>query len=123
MGGCGCVHYTLYIPSSSYMQWGATAIAAAQVTPSVPPAAPTAAAAGTTTTTTAFTAPPSGGGDQDWNIAGTTTTTHDWAEDTGGDWGATEPKVYIIPNIANQVFIFTFLGHCWKLVNVAETLN
>lgn len=67
-------------------------MAASQVTPNVPPVAPATATAPTTATAnTGFTAP--SGGDQDWNIAGTTTTTHDWAEDAGGDWGATEPKV------------------------------
>ena len=54
------------------------------MTPGVPPVAPT-------PTGTGFTAP--SGGDQDWNMGTTSTTTHDWAEDTTGDWGTTEPKV------------------------------
>lgn len=67
--------------------WGATPMAASQVTPGVPPVAPAAAGTGTGTGT-GFSAP---GGDQDWNMAPASTTTHDWAED-GGDWGSTEPK-------------------------------
>ena len=61
-------------------------MAASQVSPSVPSVAPTAAPHGTF--------PAAGASDQDWNIGVATATTRDWAEDAGGDWGSTEPKVY-----------------------------
>ena len=69
---------------TSNVKWGATPMTASQVAPGVPPVAPVAA-----TGTAAFTAT---GGDQDWNIA-SAPTTRDWAEETAGDWGTTEPKV------------------------------
>lgn len=69
----------------SAADWGAGPMAASQVTPGAPPPPVAAAAPG-------FTAPPSGT-DTDWNIAAaTTTTTHDWGAEDGGDWGTTEPK-------------------------------
>ena len=67
------------------IQWGAAPMAASQVTPAAAPVGgPTPAAPA------GFTAP-SGTTDQDWNMAGGTTT--DWGAEDGGDWGSTEPKV------------------------------
>ena len=69
-------------------------MAASQVTPSAAPV-------GAPTPT--FTAPPpttgTGTADQDWNVAGGTTTTTDWGAEDGADWGSTEPKVSPSPSL------------------------
>ena len=86
------------------MQWGAAPMAASQVTPGVPPVAPAPATTGFNAAggaagaaggagASAGAGTGTGAGDQDWNMGPTPTTTHDWAEDTTGDWGTTEPKV------------------------------
>ena len=87
------VYYIRFFPIVSFIgsvliygiQWGAAPMAASQVTPAAAPVGgPTPAAPA------GFTAP-SGTTDQDWNMAGGTTT--DWGAEDGGDWGSTEPKV------------------------------
>jgi small subunit ribosomal protein SAe len=90
-------------PSGQWDDWGAAPMAASQVTPGVPPVAPAPATTGFNAAggaagaaggagASAGAGTGTGAGDQDWNMGPTPTTTHDWAEDTTGDWGTTEPK-------------------------------